>query len=897
MISRTSHNEGPKRSPEQGQISIFFASSLIVLISIIAFVINIGLFVKAKINLQNATDAGAYAGAAVQARMLNRIGYLNWEMRNVYKEWMFKYYVLGNLNIVDVENTLTPGATGLMSYTMQNDPNLDPNTGADVYNFPSVCIHYAGVRTNVCRRYAIPGIPRFEPTNLVGIDETTSSFIDAIVREKTDDCSKRSQLNYNVTTMWAFNVPTQEQSANAFADAPQIASDRTGAWPKAMELAIRVRNLENAVNRPPTSSPVCSNPGEGMPGCETVTTLESEKHYGNERPTKAFWSAYRNIGNEDDRDMKASFTLTELPPTPVSDFAEKSLSTLLIPGGNISKSYLDLKLQLVNLATFFTALISVDNTLSIEGQGVRAEGACDVSKIAVPVPAYPMGFYKNPDLITYYAVKGEAFFSGLFNPFTANKVKLTAYAAAKPMGGRIGPALFGDDDSGTFVKPRNSANKRRSTPYVSGLDLNGIKRKGTNQVLGPGEFAAGIPIPFNISNTPAGRFWIAQQDDPMGGWISGPGIMFGVPNLVYDFVDNSLSPDGYQTSAAMNIITPSTFPNSSQYASGLYQKNQFGKFRSNLISADSPEDIKKSIIRARGPTRYEAANYTIPFPSNFSEGAQLDTFGFIAGEEFPNDGIKLAQMYAPLYGSQGDALYKTPDDVKNTVKAFLSNQSGAIKKYRDTMNKVALSIFNMNSGEYKKAAERISDINFAGAPDSNPGSCNSIAGAFIYLYLGPGGADGVSVTTPAGCPEDLATKMDKFFNNVNTLDQIDPNVYTMSYTTLGAGSAGGITNYDKLLTGYMPGGPGRGPSDRALMSPPLASGGGSDEDMRRTGYSTKLVSIDSLKTSSGTYNQSQSSFSVYSEGAGTVGATDIKQKAFKNALDKDGLGIPPTVNH
>ncbi len=105
MISLTSNLLGTKRAGERGQISIFFASSLIVLISIIAFVINIGLFVKAKINLQNATDASAYAGAAVQARMLNRIGFMNWEMRNNYKEWMFKYYVLGNLNIDQRDDT------------------------------------------------------------------------------------------------------------------------------------------------------------------------------------------------------------------------------------------------------------------------------------------------------------------------------------------------------------------------------------------------------------------------------------------------------------------------------------------------------------------------------------------------------------------------------------------------------------------------------------------------------------------------------------------------------------------------------------------------------------------------------------------------------------------------
>lgn len=897
MISLTSHCRGPKRSPEQGQISIFFASSLIVLISIIAFVINIGLFVKAKINLQNATDAAAYSGAAVQARMLNRIGYLNWEMRNVYKEWMFKYYVLGNLNILDVEDPTRTGGSppanaDLMNYGMQNDPNLDGALGGeDAYNFPSVCIHYAGVRTNVCRRYAIPGIPRFEPTNLVGIDETTSSFIDAIVREKTDDCSKRSQLNYNVTSMWAYNVPTEDQSRNVFADAPQIAADRTGAWPKAMELAIRIRSLENAVNRNPVP-PVCSSPGDGMPGCQPLSTLEGEKHYGNERPIKAFWSAYRNIGNEDDKDMKASFTLTELAPTEVSDFGENSLSTMLMKGPNISKRYLDLKLQLVNLATFFTALISVDNTLSVEGQGVRAEGACDVSKIAVPVPAYPLGFYKNPDLITYYAVKGESFFSGLFNPFQADKIKITAYAAAKPMGGRIGPALF-KEQGGSLVVSRNAANKRRSTPYISGLDLNGIKRKGTNIVLNPGEFAAGIPIPFNTSTDTSGRFWIQDENDAVGGWIDGTGVVFGVPNLVYDFDENSLSPDSYQTASATNVIKP--VETIDKYASGLYKKSQFIKFKSNLVGAESPVQINQSLIKVRAPTRYEAANYTIPFPSSFSQGAELDTFGFISGAQLPDQNVKASLIYAPLYGAQGDAIFKNPDEVAIAVNRFLTQQQGAIGKYRITMNRVAQSIFNMNSGEYERAAKRISDYNFSIPPDSPtaiPQSCDSIAGSFMYLYMGSS-----AVVDATGCPEPLEEKLKKYFSNDGTmLDKLQGDTYRMEYSTTPS-EGGGITNYNQLLTGYMPGGPGRGADERGNFGAPLASGSGSIEVMRRTGYSTKFVSFDSLRTSNGTYNQTQSSFSVYSEGPSAVGATDLQQTSFKNALDKESLQIPQTVNH
>ena len=82
---------------EKGQVSIFLGICMTVILTMLAFIVNIGLFVKAKINLQNAVDAAAWSGAAVQARQLSNIGYMNWELRNTLKEWMFKYYVLGQM--------------------------------------------------------------------------------------------------------------------------------------------------------------------------------------------------------------------------------------------------------------------------------------------------------------------------------------------------------------------------------------------------------------------------------------------------------------------------------------------------------------------------------------------------------------------------------------------------------------------------------------------------------------------------------------------------------------------------------------------------------------------------------------------------------------------------------
>ena len=66
------------RDSQSGQISIFLGISLLLVITLLAFIVNIGLFVRAKINLQNAVDAAAFAGASVQARQLTNIAYLNW---------------------------------------------------------------------------------------------------------------------------------------------------------------------------------------------------------------------------------------------------------------------------------------------------------------------------------------------------------------------------------------------------------------------------------------------------------------------------------------------------------------------------------------------------------------------------------------------------------------------------------------------------------------------------------------------------------------------------------------------------------------------------------------------------------------------------------------------------
>ena len=357
---------------QNGQISIFFSASLVVLITIVAFVINIGLFVKAKINLQNATDSAAFAGAAVQSRQLTTIAYLNWEMRNIYKEWMFKYYVIGNLNVEDVENPA--GISGdAVSFRLRPTTNtLEPvgsprRVMSDPYNFPSVCIHLAGSNTNLCKRYSVPGLPEFGSSNLPGAEEASRAFINTLIGTKILDCVDQTRLNMLVNLTWAYNVLAIDSDETIVEQGPQILADRLGAWPKAVEVAMRIRNLELAVNRRPETGGVCSsknNSGKVTCGKE-ISEIGQQKALGNERLIKAFYSGYRNLGNDIESEMKETFTLTEIPPKVPELGGGRSASYLLVPEARAQgyeKFYLDLQLMMVNYATFYNAFVPSAST-------------------------------------------------------------------------------------------------------------------------------------------------------------------------------------------------------------------------------------------------------------------------------------------------------------------------------------------------------------------------------------------------------------------------------------------------------------------------------------------------------------------------------------------------------
>lgn len=95
---------------KNGQMAVFIVLIFQVLFVLFAMVINIGLIVHDKINLQNSVDLAAYYAAQRQAESLNTIAHQNYQIRQAWKLLSWRYLVLGTSPMTN--NTKPPTFPG-----------------------------------------------------------------------------------------------------------------------------------------------------------------------------------------------------------------------------------------------------------------------------------------------------------------------------------------------------------------------------------------------------------------------------------------------------------------------------------------------------------------------------------------------------------------------------------------------------------------------------------------------------------------------------------------------------------------------------------------------------------------------------------------------------------------
>jgi len=114
---------------ERGQVGIFVALIFQVIFVFFAMLINVGLVVHHKINLQQSTDLAAYYGAMKQAEILNAMSHVNFQMRQAWKLLTWRYRILGTFGYVNSDGA------GPIEYSMKIGPLQVPQYNPASENF------------------------------------------------------------------------------------------------------------------------------------------------------------------------------------------------------------------------------------------------------------------------------------------------------------------------------------------------------------------------------------------------------------------------------------------------------------------------------------------------------------------------------------------------------------------------------------------------------------------------------------------------------------------------------------------------------------------------------------------------------------------------------------------
>ncbi len=397
------------RKNQDGQISIMLALMMSTFIIFFAFVINIGMLVNAKINIQNAADLAAYSGAAVQARQLTGIAHLNYEMRRQYKKFIFRYYVIGNM--------------AQKSMSQQSGPRKWAPDGIKDYGAPAVCIIF-NPTDNICQLASLKQIDIPPKSAMDSINDTLISSLKAIESLRQDNCLAAGKLNRQVLLFWLWNTdPDLGFISSQVQNDPELGKTLSllkglnyglGLVPKEVLVRERIRTLTEYVNAPAESQVTYDKLRNMMQDPDMI------KH---ERTINAFQSAYETLGNHtfDDTD---SIILDELIPGSEGSSGQATL--------------LKLKDHTISFTTYYVDYSNKGTITSIPGGPAKPPRDCEGDLVPMPVQfPMPIGVSKDPSVITYYAIRLKAKAKLMFSPW--GDLTLKAYAAARPFGSRIGP--------------------------------------------------------------------------------------------------------------------------------------------------------------------------------------------------------------------------------------------------------------------------------------------------------------------------------------------------------------------------------------------------------------------------------------------------------------------------
>jgi hypothetical protein len=182
-------------------------------------IINVGLLVHHKVNLQNSVDLAAYYGAMKQAEMMNAIGHVNYQIRQSWKLLSWRYRQIGTAGDYNV-HPYDKIVRQIRPDDLEGLPKFgETSTAKDYYDAPAFCITYAPFspmpteNESTCKHQSTyRTINLFTPPPVIaGFFSINSAIRQASQRalnEAIDRCRYVGQFNFMILAefMAAYNI-------------------------------------------------------------------------------------------------------------------------------------------------------------------------------------------------------------------------------------------------------------------------------------------------------------------------------------------------------------------------------------------------------------------------------------------------------------------------------------------------------------------------------------------------------------------------------------------------------------------------------------------------------------------------------------------------------------------
>ncbi len=419
---------------QDGQIAIFIALIFQVLFIFFAMLINVGLIVHDKINLQNSVDFAAYYGAERQAELLNEIAHINYQIRQENKLLAFRQRILGPYTFPGNSATAVPPADVSVAVPAA-----------------SVCVDHAGWKEikNVDFNHPVnycdalfsykPPVPTFNSiASFIGINTYLVGYFQKVADAVKKGCDDFGPLNWYTASLWLYEYKTAVRNrsemirtlAGQLSQPGKTFTDFKGGLVITGVRKTFLRNLTEA-NRVSISTKA-SDQIDNAADFTFINSLSSDAG---------------GCGTLDAAGNPAWLHENRISPQIV-------FSNSTVGGGASCSSFRDVVSNIPTgpgmtkysiLGATLAAIIAID----------KGEPGPDTRTI----PYSSTGFEKNPWCLAYVGVKATTRPRKPFAPF-GKPVSLQARAFASPFGGRIGPwthsqwpSGVSSSSGGTLVDP------------------------------------------------------------------------------------------------------------------------------------------------------------------------------------------------------------------------------------------------------------------------------------------------------------------------------------------------------------------------------------------------------------------------------------------------------------